>query len=568
GICGAANNIWNNDSGNFVWDSVSSNWQGPATWDNAASDIAIFRAGGAGAITVGAPVSARAISFQANGYTLSGPANRPITLTSGGVGLIGPAEIGVIASEAKIASPLAGTFGLKKSGGGKLILTAASSYVGDTQISGGTLQLGDGASSGSLLGDIDVGSAGTLAFANPGVTVFSGAIAGAGSLLAAGPDDSALALTGNVGLGMGVQIARGTLSVGGGGTTGNLAGNVVNQSTLEFHRTSAMSYDDVISGDGTVRKLGSALLNLTGENSYTGDTEILDGTLQLFGSGSFASSRNVVVHNTATLVAESLSGGLNHDGESFALAPAQSLTGGGLIRGNVAVREQATLAPGEPVGSMVVDGDVKFEPGSTLAVHLNGATDSDAERSRLVVSGSLAFGGTALPINPFTVHVINTGGFDGTVATSFLVASADSIVSQGLDTPIDLTVGADGSGAAGLQVRLSVTDFDPGAHFSLQRSGSHLALSFVPAPTLLQADFDGDGDVDAFDLAIWENAYGTNSQGDADSDGDSDGQDFMAWQRQFGAPAQTPASVSVPEPSAALLAASLALCIKGRRIER
>jgi hypothetical protein len=66
------------------------------------------------------------------------------------------------------------------------------------------------------------------------------------------------------------------------------------------------------------------------------------------------------------------------------------------------------------------------------------------------------------------------------------------------------------------------------------------------------ADFDGDGNVNAADLAVWEASYNTNASADADNDGDSDGADFLIWQREFsGAPL---ASVStVPEPHTALL---------------
>lgn len=75
------------------------------------------------------------------------------------------------------------------------------------------------------------------------------------------------------------------------------------------------------------------------------------------------------------------------------------------------------------------------------------------------------------------------------------------------------------------------------------------------------ADFDHDGDVDADDLVIWQEAYGSNSLGDADGDGDSDGRDFLVWQRSFGAGAGASASLSVPEPQAIMQVASLLLAL-------
>jgi len=69
----------------------------------------------------------------------------------------------------------------------------------------------------------------------------------------------------------------------------------------------------------------------------------------------------------------------------------------------------------------------------------------------------------------------------------------------------------------------------------------------LPSPP----DYDGDGDVDAADLATLENGYGINSNGDTDDDGDTDGADFLAWQQQY-TESQSPLA-NVPEPTSACL---------------
>lgn len=55
-------------------------------------------------------------------------------------------------------------------------------------------------------------------------------------------------------------------------------------------------------------------------------------------------------------------------------------------------------------------------------------------------------------------------------------------------------------------------------------------------PPLVPGDFDGNTQVDAQDLPLWQNSYGQSGaiQGDADFDGQSDGMDFLLWQRNFG----------------------------------
>jgi hypothetical protein len=75
-----------------------------------------------------------------------------------------------------------------------------------------------------------------------------------------------------------------------------------------------------------------------------------------------------------------------------------------------------------------------------------------------------------------------------------------------------------------------------------------------------QADFNGDGLVDAADLPAWRRDFGANRLSDADEDGDSDGQDFLLWQRQLGS--GTPAigaTAAVPEPGAPGLLSALVL---------
>ncbi len=94
-------------------------------------------------------------------------------------------------------------------------------------------------------------------------------------------------------------------------------------------------------------------------------------------------------------------------------------------------------------------------------------------------------------------------------------------------------------------------------------------FSVAPLATVA-GDFDLDGDVDAFDLGIWQTGFGITggaavTDGDADGDGDVDAFDLGLWQTNFGFGVE-PDGPSVPEPAiGALFGGGLALGIRRRR---
>ncbi|MFN5790632.1 MAG: autotransporter-associated beta strand repeat-containing protein, partial [Bacteroidota bacterium] len=72
-----------------------------------------------------------------------------------------------------------------------------------------------------------------------------------------------------------ITIAKdSSLLIGNGGTSGSIAGNVVNYGRLTFNRSDSSNYRGVISGSGTLIKSGQSPLLLTGANTYTGPTVI------------------------------------------------------------------------------------------------------------------------------------------------------------------------------------------------------------------------------------------------------------------------------------------------------
>lgn len=148
----------------------------------------------------------------------------------------------------------------------------------------GTVVVGNGGTSSILLvGNGSVANAGSLQFNRSDASTYSFAVSGSGSVTKQGA--GTLTLTGLSSYTGGSTITGGTLQIGDGGTTGAIAGNVVNNSAIIFNRSDASTYSGAISGSGTLMKQGGGKLTLAGSNSYSGLTTVSGGTLALSGSG-------------------------------------------------------------------------------------------------------------------------------------------------------------------------------------------------------------------------------------------------------------------------------------------
>src|SRR5262249_29653822 len=153
--------------------------------------------------------------------------------TGGAITLSGTPVISVVnnTDSARISSPIMGGSGLTKDGAGTLILDGNSSYSGGTSIAAGTLQIGNGAATGSITGD--VGTNGVLAFNRSDDTTFSGNVSGGGSINKLG--NNTLTVTGNLNHTGGTTVSAGTLMVGDGSGNGSLTGNVTVNGVVAFN---------------------------------------------------------------------------------------------------------------------------------------------------------------------------------------------------------------------------------------------------------------------------------------------------------------------------------------------
>ncbi len=155
-------------------------------------------------------ISVSGLQFASDGYKITGGAVR---LDAGdAIVRVGDGTSAGAAFKTIIASELTGPGQLHKTDLGTLILTGANSYTGATRISSGVLQLGDGGTGGSILGDVQ--NDGRLAFNRADELAFAGVISGGGVVAQIGSGVTTLSGDSSA-FGGRIEVRRGTLAVGG-----------------------------------------------------------------------------------------------------------------------------------------------------------------------------------------------------------------------------------------------------------------------------------------------------------------------------------------------------------------
>jgi len=243
-----------------------------------------------------------------------------------------------------VSNNISGTGALGMFGSGLLTLAGSNSYSGLTTIdSVYTLQIGTGSTNGTL-GTGSVSNAGTLSFNRSDLYTASNAISGTGKLSQIGTGTTIL-LGSNSYSGL-TTVTNGVLQIGNGGTTGSIAGDVVNNATLIFNRSDASTYSGTINGTGAVTKQGGGTLTLAGANSYSGGTTISDGVLALgsanavgasgtirFGGGTLQySASNTTDYSSRFSTAASQAYSIDTNGQNVTWASPLASSGGTLTK--------------------------------------------------------------------------------------------------------------------------------------------------------------------------------------------------------------------------------------------
>jgi autotransporter-associated beta strand protein len=91
----------------------------------------------------------------------------------------------------------------------------------------------------------------------------------------------------------GFTASSGSIEFGDGFTDNPFSGNITNNSSVAFNVASSQTLAQLITGSGTVTKKGFGMLTLTGTNNYSGATTVSSGTLSLTTAKSGTGAINV-----------------------------------------------------------------------------------------------------------------------------------------------------------------------------------------------------------------------------------------------------------------------------------
>ncbi len=369
---------------------------------------------------------------------------------------------------------IGGAGALNKSGGGTLTLTGANNYSGATSVTGGILNVGTGGTSGNLgSGAITAGSGAEIVFNRSNAFTVSNTISGAGLITKKG--GGRMTVNGNssggtvnwnfTGTGNGDIGFQNANAIGGTGSTITLAesatgsaffnsgGNISDVgislgsgSTLTWNGSFIFSntLSGIISGSGNFTKVSGENLILSGTNTYTGNTTISDGTLQIGGSGVLGNGNYAgTISNSSLLFVNSssdqtLAGAISGSGRleksnsgTLTLSTVNSYSGGTTVNGGTLRLTASSGGTGTIRGTLTANAGTTIEIGGTdvlgystgndavRTIHLNGATMVQTQNRNETVTAAInmadgatisATGGPSANFDLFGGARVNTTG--------------------------------------------------------------------------------------------------------------------------------------------------------------
>ncbi len=335
-----------------------------------------------------------------------------------------------------------------KGSGTVTLLNPGNNYSGATTVFGGILQAGNAGalsassaftvSSGARLdlfgynntikslsgaGIVENTDAGFSSDLTVGSGSFSGAIQnpGAAAVNLVKTSAGTLFLTGNGNSYTGTTVIDGGfLSIGDGGATGSIGTGAVTINAggnLTFQKTGAFSFTNDVSGAGTLDKLASGTVTLTGNlDGHTGQFRIFSGTVRGGDSNAFGANHSVQIFAGANLDL----GGFNQ--AIGALSGAGSIvnsgTGANLIETNT----------GTTAFNGVISGLISLTKSGIGTLQLSGI--NSYVDSTIINGGTLTLTGAGSIANSSVIQV-NSGGALDVSAISGLTASVRDLSLSG-----------------------------------------------------------------------------------------------------------------------------------------
>lgn len=363
--------------------------------------------------------------------------------------LNGPGILSVGAGTATLdsSSPISGAGSFQKLGSGTLILQGTNSYLGNTTITAGTLQIDHIASwpssspkitdngilnfnqTGSLSVSQQITGTGSVAMINSGTLILAPGntyqlgttISGGGTVQATA--DSALGSSSGP-----LAFNNGTLDIPVGTTS------YVSSRSVSLAGAGIISVDDpagiatfngTISGSNPLTKEGPGTLILTGNNAaYTGDTTISAGTLQINNAtsyqssgtvtdnGSFVFKNNTGIANVGGVI--SGTGSLTMSGlGTLTLGSANSYSGPtNVSAGTLLISAQDGLSPNSSAVNITGNGTLAFNNSAPVTVgnNISGTGNLTMQgTSTLILTGSNTGLTGKTTISSGTLQVSNSG---------------------------------------------------------------------------------------------------------------------------------------------------------------
>jgi autotransporter-associated beta strand protein len=399
----------------------------------------------------GAYIQRKPLTFAGNA-TLGRDVNGSLSITN--FVNLGGADRTITVVRTNWISGVVSNGGIIKAGstsGGLLVLSGANTYTGITRAAAGTLMVSNLNAVQYSTVDLNASDTGTLSFGTPAAYTFGG-------------------LMGSRNQNLGAK----TVSVGNNNSNTTYSGQLSN---------------------GTLTKIGTGTLTLSGASTYAGNTTISAGTLALSGAGAIASSPLIVIGANAALDVSGLTTALTlasgqglHVTAAGSASPATvaTTTGKGLTTAanSPLVFGSMTSAGGAPL-RVTGAGSITLQSGNSVIVTNSGAALSAGDYKLI----SIGAGNTTAVAGTAPTSVTVAGGGAGGLGVSLIISGGELYLRVSAASP-DIALANNGTQVAAANVAAGSTAVVL-HRFSLAVTTANATLNtvaFTTAGTYLTAD--------------------------------------------------------------------------------